>query len=333
MTIGKRTTKHTVARVSAAKSSRKKEPPAAASSETKVAAPSNSGSSDAPAELLDFDEDGERSQEGGATMSDPKLTPEQVGESLVKAQKDALAALEGDTKLDPAEKQAEITRAKQILEAIATLAQASPELTDDEKIELYKMQRRIDAGLGVVATITGALFATHKVLTNTDFQSALSNLPASAKASMTNSLTKVIEKLDPIFKGFAEFQKPELQADTFNLLDAGVNLGYALVNLAEPEQQEPALKLADNIAIVMGLVKKAAPLVLACINMIGCCLAALAKGAADPGAQLSEASRDIGSKLHEALKVKTAIREAGIKQNVLDGKKLYEAQQAKLLPA
>lgn len=359
MTISKRTTKHSVARAGseASKSPRKKGAPAAAPSEPEAsdappsgqqlietlpsapaatAAPSGVGSL-GDMQPMNFESDGDEEKEGGPTMTEPVLTPEDkktvaAAAAIIKTETDALKTLEA-TKAPTADQLAQIRTAKQILEALKTLADASPTLTNDEKIELYLKQRRIDAGLGVVATITGSLYAMYGVLINEDFQGALNQLPTGAKNAMTSSLKKVVEKLKPILEGLSKFQEPGLQEATFDLLDAGTQLGYSLANLAEPDQQEESLKLADNIAIITGVVQKALPLVLACIATIGCCLNALANGPTHPDSKLKPADEQIGQKLLAALKAKTAARRAAIEANTREGEALYWAAQPKKLTA
>src|SRR5262249_49222359 len=94
-----------------------------------------------------------------------------------------------------------------------------------------------------------------------------------------------------------------------------------------------ARKTADSVALVMGLVKKAGPLVLACIDMIKCCMAALTKspdGKLSENAKLNEVSRGLGERLHKALLAKTAKREADHAKNVAAGQKLLAAEDKRL---
>jgi hypothetical protein len=195
-------------------------------------------------------------------------------------------------------------------------------------MELAKQQRRIDAGLGVVASITGAMYALHQVLTDAKFQELLNkDLPAPVKKAMTTAVQKVLDKLQPLFDGFRKFQDPTLADKTSNFFDASVNIAYALVELSEPDQQDDARKGADNIALVMGLVKKAAPLVIACIDMIAACTSALGDNSQST---LSTTTADIGQKLSKALQARTAKREADYVRNVQAGQQLLVASDKRL---
>lgn len=255
--------------------------------------------------------------EGQKTLADAK-----------QAETDALAKLQADPKNTALAETA--TKAAQLAEAIGALVSAPPELTNEELIELAKQQRRIDAGLGVVASITGALYALHQVLTDATFQALLNkDLPAAVKKVMTTAVQKVLAKLNPLFEGFRKFQQPDLRDKTNNFFDASVHIAYALVELSEPEEQDNARKSADNVALVMGLVKKAAPLVIACIDLIACCLSALGDNEITKSTPTA-ATTEIGQKLNKALVAKTMKRDADRAKNVKAGQLLLVATEKRL---
>jgi len=223
--------------------------------------------------------------------------------------------------------------AEQISQAIASLVTPSEGMSDEELIALAQRQKRMDAALGVVAAITGALYAMHKVLTNPTFQELLTkDMPEAARKAMTSGIQSVLQKVAPLFRAFNRFQEQSLRETTNNLFDASVDVAYALVELSDGEARDAAQKTADNIALVMGLVKKGGPLVLACIDLVQRCMAALANDltTAEPDPE----TKRIGEMLHKALRARTAQRESDYAKNLEAGMKLLEAQRsAKLLNA
>jgi len=262
--------------------------------------------------------------------TNPAVTEGQQTLDAAKTAADAAAALAAQNPSDAALAEA-AAKAQQIADAIDSLVSAPVVLTPEEQIALAERDRRMEAGLGVVAAITGALYALHQVLTDTTFQDLLNkDLPPAVKSAMTKAMDTVLTKLTPLFNGFRKFQEPNLRDKTNNLFDAAVNIAYALVELSEPDQQEDARKSADNIALTMGLVKRGAPLVIGCIDMLACCMSALGD---NTKSALTPATRELGEKLNKALKAKTAMREADYKKNVLAGKLLILARDAKALPA
>jgi hypothetical protein len=250
----------------------------------------------------------------------------QAAKQAAEAAKTAAEAAPNDTALA---KKAE--DAAQVALAISSLVEAPKELTDEELIALAVQERKIRAGLGVVASITGALYALHQVLTDTTFQDLLNkDVPPAVHGAMTKALSTVLAKLDPLFSAFRKFQDPTLRDKTDNMFDAGVGIAYALVDLSEPDAQEQARKSADNIALVMGLIKRGGPLVLACIDLIKCCTSALGDNKASTP---SEVTKGIGDQLDKALRARTAKREAQRAKDVEAGEKLLAAQKGLLLAA
>lgn len=269
--------------------------------------------------------------EGGTEMPDTTSITE--GNATLDAAKAEAATAATAAANDPtnAALQEAALKAQQVADAIASLVTAPVVLTPEEQIALAERHRKMEAGLGVVAAITGALFALHQVLTDAKFQELLNkDLPPAVKSAMTKAMGTVLDKLTPLFDGFRKFQDKALREKTDNLFDAAVNIAYALVELAEPAAQESARKSADNIALTMGLVKRGAPLVIACIDMLACCLSALGD---NKKSALTPESQALGEKLNKALKAKTAAREADYLKNVEAGLKLIAAQNAKALPA
>jgi hypothetical protein len=253
-------------------------------------------------------------------------------QALVDAQK---AATEARQAADAAPRDADLAKiadaAEQISLAVASLVTPSEKMSDEDLMALAQRQKRMDAGLGVVASITGALYALHQVLIDPTFQDLLNkDVPPAVRGAMTKGLDAVLTKLGPLFSAFRKFQEPTLREKTNNMFDAGVDIAFALVELSDADARESAQKSADNIALTMGLVKKGGPLVLACIDLVKCCLSALGDNKASVP---DEDTTKIGVMLDKALRARTAKREADYEKNVAEGMMLLEAQKAKLLTA
>ncbi len=254
------------------------------------------------------------------------LTKAIADEKAAIAAYDATPAEPALTKTAAQEAMETAIRLREAMELL--INEATVKYTEDELKELAKKDRLIKAGLGVIATITGSLYVLHKMLVHQKMQDLLHNdLPKPLQAGMVNALTKIIDKLDPIFRAFKKFQDKELQGLTNELLDAGVNIGYAIINLAEPEAQADMLKQAEMVSMVAGLVKKSIPLVLASMDMIDISLNALKRKKEDtePFKTVTDETKKIGEALQAALKAKTALREATYEKNVKAGQRLLAA--------
>jgi hypothetical protein len=220
--------------------------------------------------------------------------------------------------------------ALELTKAINSLVTSSDTMSDEELVALAQRHKRIAAGLNVVASITGALYAMHQVLTDAKFQELLEkDVPAEARSMITKGINTVLQKLDPLFRAFSKFQQPTLREKTENMFDAAVDIAYAVVELSDAEAREAAEKTADNIALTMGLIKNGGPYILACIELVGCCMAALARDATR--SKLQDTTVTLVSELYAKLLERTKRREEAYNDNVAAGMKLLEVQKAKLL--
>src|SRR5262245_57021577 len=108
---------------------------------------------------------GAANPEDAKTAADNQKAVDAGQSTLTDAQEAAKKAIEAAKAAPGDEALAEqAAMAQQISAAIQSLVTAPKEMTDEELIALAERERRMRAGLGVVAAITGALYALHTVL-------------------------------------------------------------------------------------------------------------------------------------------------------------------------
>jgi hypothetical protein len=208
---------------------------------------------------------------------------------------------------------------KLAVDAIIARLAAPGSLADSDKVEFARRADKIDAGLQVVASITGALYALLDVLNDATFQSLLKDLSGPVRSAMVGALNSAISTLTPIFEGCRKLQDPTLTEKINKVMDAGLDIAYATAQLSD--DPVGAARAADRQALIFGMVKNGGPLILACVDLLGCCLKALA---GTTGVTASDDTKRIAKPIVAALETRNKARAEMLAQAVVEGRALLK---------